>query len=398
MLPAECGSSRDCAVHLCELGKVYETTTKLICDAARKVWLELGGDDDEGDDDNNNNASEKSAPVPLRAYDVAHQVERHTLVDMPQPCADHGTPPTPVAPIESEHDLLQKRISGVGLTEANLKAAHRLLFDKNKNEEATKENDEEERDDAAEQEEEEREQMQIDAENALADRVVRRSREALMAEYTRLRAQQKTTGTTRKQVLLEWFAFATSADTDPSAGTESAKADELELLTSLNATETLRAMRNINSSRGVDLFQSHTQSAKVGLNVERAREETGAVDLIKLLRSRQVPMSAKDLSVSALKRRMHRWIERARCDKCLECRHRCAECAQRKFLSAGVVLACAGTGACGCAKGVPVTRDQLKDVWASSTGSWCGARSGARQRTARSTSATEIAMQRAHSC
>ena len=74
-----------------------------------------------------------------------------------------------------------------------------------------------------------------------------------------------------------------------------------------------------------------------------AAHETGAVDLIKLLRSRQVPMSAKDLSVSALKRRMRRWIERARCDDCLNCQHRCGDCAQRQFLSAGMVLACADT-------------------------------------------------------
>jgi hypothetical protein len=345
LLLEETGSSKTCSVHLDLLRSIYAHSRKFVCDAARRKLMGLLKDTKDNDDDDDDEEQKekqnvaKIEPFPFTCDQLCQKKDEHHMC---RPCNDGNTVPVQV----QAHAKVGKQ--KIGMTFAELSSAVRIHNGKVPHK-------------SGQPKESKPRQPDVRVHTQSATYMKERYDDLLAADMAAGRKD-------RKARLLTLFA-----DTLRLAENDERRLNNTFLLrTAFNSDEVKKALASCVDKRGVDEFRKLGRKLS---NVAPGDELAGdvvcelkvadsghGVDVIKLLRSRQVLMPAHRFSASALARKKDKWIARARCDECVDASERCDECRKRR-LAGGMVMACAGLGVCDCKKDAPVAVRALDEIW-----------------------------------
>ena len=324
----ECGSSKCCSYHLAKLLDVVRQQQVFICSEARDALLALKATDDPAVAKSASGEGEAESHIIVSpAFDAAHQHGRMLVVPVGAPCRHATLAPVPVALSQSQPTPTQgpqdRDGRTLGVTLGELNASVPIL------------------------------PRDFDAVAAVGG--VNDERRQCGAQFA-----DKVYGDKRMR-LFRWFGAELGLQLAPDA----VGRGEFLLNTSPSATDVLRAVNRFSGTRQIDDLATYRSDFVVNqLKVEPG--ESG-VDVIKLLRSRQVQLPAYMFSNTELQHKKDRWLKRRRCSQCPRkaARHsqRCDDCRASRLAHGKVKMACAGLGLCNCKKGhVPV--DKLRHVWA----------------------------------
>ena len=325
LLIEESGSSKCCSLHLAPLSTVTVTVNKYVCGTALDALRE--------ELDASEQLPKKPAAAKLNAvvetaeFRCADQVGHCTVV----PLADRVDVPAP--------KLRQQRRRRIGFDASEAQRSRRLMPSP----------------------------MPAPIWNGLRPPPVatrlqetwRRNADVVRERYGTLSAQERNRIQLYRDLALAWGGL----DVD----SEYVLKGQFMLPTSRSAKRVLHELNDWSDAHAIELFVSHRRLP--GLPKETVESElkcdatADGIDLITMLRSRQFLQPAHQFSISALKRKKNRLLQRARCDDCLYTHERCDACTRRRLAETKVVMACAGLGVCGCKKGGPITVEQLDDIF-----------------------------------